>query len=131
MSNLHQQVLLWHKYSPLLELSLQKVKIIKLFYHFRMFACMFLQLHGDKGVDYCLSDFVFFFFLYALLPLEERCTHWWAQLSWARPVWHSVAFHNKIYETHRDECHLLHHRYLRFHLSKMQGVTPSTLQYLQ
>lgn len=27
-----------------------------------MFACMFLQLHGDKGVDYCLSDFVFFFF---------------------------------------------------------------------
>lgn len=25
-----------------------------------MFACMCLQLHGDKDVDYCLSDFGFF-----------------------------------------------------------------------
>lgn len=81
-----------------------------------MFACMFLQLHGDKGVDYCLSDFGFF-----LMPLAERCTHWRVQLSWAWPVWRSVPFHNKIYETHRDECHLRHCRYLRFRLSEAGG----------
>lgn len=35
-----------------------------------MFACMFLQLHGDKGVDYCLSE-TFGFFLMPFCP-------WWS-----------------------------------------------------
>lgn len=105
---------------PQLDLSLQKVKIIKLFIiseclHAWFYSCAVIKVWIIAWVTLA------FFFLDALLPLAERCTHWRVQLSWAWPVWGSVAFHNKIYETHRDECHLLHRRYLRFHLSRRQG----------